>query len=910
MNSRTKMTTIVWALVPGVALALPPAQPTPETVAFLDNHPGVKAALRGDGIGAVFGASLASRGAEASTRLFVESFLQGNVDILGARGVTGDDLTYDNDLLISNGKFRVFTYNQTVFEEDGLPMHGGFIKVVLLLGATEKIVHIGSTLKHEPVGDLPNGTETAQNAIDTVDNSPEYGHLTIFSTPEEVIYNPGVEVYHRAWRFTGSDDDEHYLFFVDTTTGDIVDAIDIRLDGDISGRAEGFGTPGTGADEPGNPPVKMNLPGIEVTAVGFPSVHATEDGSGDDGTYTIQNVSGTVDVSSVLDSQWVTVVSDPGSSFSHLSDTVFGVTSPASGVDLLFNDAATPDPEETSQVNAFLAINKSHNWFKTLQENFTEIDQQILCTVNKPQGPQLPPGWRCNAWYNPGSVPPKITSAIPVPNDDICNSSAFSSIMAHEVGHFILDKFLPGMAGATGGSFHEGFGDTVASLVYDTHCLGENCYKPAHPRYDGDPPLETCARRIDAVAANHFFKDFSEARCSPIGGCEVLLNDSRCSSEIHCLGVALAGAFWDLRTAIGDAATERIFADFAACTCGVLDQRVIVEVLTADDDDGDLNTLSTHQLAITDAFEIHGWEDPTDSLGVVVEWSGPVAPYTIPVEGTDYTLNLAMFPPTVKLITTFKGGQPVTEWRLGRLLGGTETGDPGSVTAAWSGTAQNIRVRVGTTAATPCRNLHGIDIEAQSTAKYSNLQLVLEGNLVGTARCEPAGNDGGLIEGSMVDAETISARGIGSGTNAPGDLVVSGQLTTAMLETIPTGSKLEVGRLGGGGATVLSGELDGTLQIDTAFDHAVTIEGTATSMGTIDARTDLNATIDIAGAMSGDILVQGDINAVISIGGAFTGNICANNLVAGDVNGNLNFEFGIGARVCDWEVTCGGQCHS
>ena len=131
MALSTRMTTIVCALIPTIAWEVPP---TPQTVTFLDNNPGTKAALAGDGIGAVFGAPLATRGTEPTTKDFVEEFLitDGNVDILGARGVDGNDLTFNNELVISNGKFKVFTYKQTVIEEGDLLIHGGLIKAVVL----------------------------------------------------------------------------------------------------------------------------------------------------------------------------------------------------------------------------------------------------------------------------------------------------------------------------------------------------------------------------------------------------------------------------------------------------------------------------------------------------------------------------------------------------------------------------------------------------------------------------------------------------------------------------------------------------------------------------------------------------------------------------------------------------------
>ena len=51
--------TVSLTLGSGLAFAIPPAQPRPATVTFLDNHLGAKATLSKNGIGSVFGNALA-----------------------------------------------------------------------------------------------------------------------------------------------------------------------------------------------------------------------------------------------------------------------------------------------------------------------------------------------------------------------------------------------------------------------------------------------------------------------------------------------------------------------------------------------------------------------------------------------------------------------------------------------------------------------------------------------------------------------------------------------------------------------------------------------------------------------------------------------------------------------------------
>ena len=71
-------------------------------------------------------------------------------------------------------------------------------------------------------------------------------HLTNFTNAQDadkVIFEDSSETLHRAWAFYGSDDDEAYLFFVDTSSGDIIDAYDQIFEGSVSGTVSGYATP-------------------------------------------------------------------------------------------------------------------------------------------------------------------------------------------------------------------------------------------------------------------------------------------------------------------------------------------------------------------------------------------------------------------------------------------------------------------------------------------------------------------------------------------------------------------------------------------------------------------------------------------------------------------------------------------
>ena len=83
------------------------------------------------------------------------------------------------------------------------------------------------------------------------------------------------------------------------------------------------------------------------------------------------------------------------------------------------------------------------------------------------------------------------------------------------------------------------------------------------------------------------------------------------TGAIHTDGTILGGAFWDLRVAT-DLQTTRDLAHFAKygtpddADLGICYSEWFLEVLIADDDDGDLNNGTPHFNQIVDAFNNHG----------------------------------------------------------------------------------------------------------------------------------------------------------------------------------------------------------------------------------------------------------------------------------------------------------------
>ena len=413
----------------------------------------------------------------------------------------------------------------------------------------------------------------------------------------------------------------------------------------------------------------------------------------------------------------------------------------------------------------------------------------------------------------------------------------------------------------------------------------------------------------------------------------------------HCEGLALGGAFWDLRESIGASAAERIFADFLFVTDGSvddhLDASVVAEVLAADeDDDGDITNGTVHSAAICEAFGLHGWTCPApgvDDETIVVNWIGPAGTPN-KTEG-DYAVHFEFDPPHVTLNTTTKNGVDVVSWQVGRVQ---LTADPascpnppchldlGRVGADWvvTGGPRNISVQIGDPddASKKCRNVNIIDIPSQDAdnpsgpTTWSNIRLELSnGSLLGRAQCfANSGNAGGRISGTVIGgAKRVLAHAIGLGASESGTLTISGNIMEMVLGTLPSGSTITASWIEED--VTISGSLEGILQVGTLQRSSggiriggdllgtVTLTAPGGYPGPIRANGSIVGDITVMnGDMGGDIIANADgdgggsILGQVTVSGTFNGNICGDNISPSDpLPANIHINpFGPCARIC------------
>lgn len=559
---RTWTTLVLSGAVAAAALAA--ANPSSQPPASLNvgwnklvaDHPTVLAARADRNTIGFFGTPMADG---ASAEAAAEQWL---ADYGAAFGVSNLQLVQTGAYDIGFGRFRVFMYGQMI---DGLPVEYGVGRLLVRDAATPQVVYAAGRFAPATAATLAPATVSADTALQVAQQDPRYAALPRWSTPVQVVYmGEGAWIEPtRAWKFVGENPDPaqraKYTFFVDATTGALLNARDEILHIDVEGTVSGLASPGTLPDIASNPPAQSPMPEVRV-GIGANEVFADRLGA-----FLIPNSgSSNVNVSTGLSSgRWATVNDLTGPTLSLTANVA-----PITPADLILN--TSPNELTTAQVNAYLHTNLIHNYFRD-RSSFSPIDISLPVNVNLNDV--------CNAFFDGAS-----TNFFQ--SGGGCVNTAFSTVVAHEYGHFIVNRLGLGQGG-----FGEGFSDVVAMLLYDTGTVGEQF------RTSGG-----------------FVRQPSTAnRQYPCSG-----------SAVHFCGEILGGVWWDIRenfeSAYGAPALDlvrQLQVDWAQITIGGLGNNfknsahpfTAIEVLTVDDDDGELANGTPNYDLIKAAFVAHGIGD-------------------------------------------------------------------------------------------------------------------------------------------------------------------------------------------------------------------------------------------------------------------------------------------------------------
>lgn len=224
-----------------------------------------------------------------------------------------------------------------------------------------------------------------------------------------------------------------------------------------------------------------------------------------------------------------------------------------------------------AQLTTFVHANRVKEYARRFAPDLKFLDAQLLARVNIDS--------TCNA-FSDGETINFFRSS------ERCeNTARLADVVYHEFGHALhWQSLIPGV-GAFDGAFSEGLADYLAATITDDPAMGVGFFY-------ADEPL----RHIDPEDFEHRWP--------------------RDVAEIHHTGLIFAGAMWDLRKELvklhgyeeGVALADRLF--YAAVQRASSIPATYVEILAADDDDGDLENGTPHECLINTAFgALHGLRD-------------------------------------------------------------------------------------------------------------------------------------------------------------------------------------------------------------------------------------------------------------------------------------------------------------
>ncbi|MBX2973641.1 MAG: hypothetical protein KF797_11095 [Flavobacteriales bacterium] len=317
---------------------------------------------------------------------------------------------------------------------------------------------------------------------------------------------------------------------------------------------------------PGNPldaPVEVGLPDLEVS-LGTTGFHTDITG------YVSTGIEGPVQGTFALRGRWASVsTNNTTPSFTRTLNGGFS--------DVSFNNAAN-----LRERSAYVYVNQIHAHQKAVLPTFTGMDLQMptrldLVTDN------------CNAFYDGSSINFYAEA-------NGCRSLAtINDVVYHEYGHGINDKFYLSLSSNfINGAMNEGYADVWAFTLTENPLLGRGM------RLNED---NSFIRRYDI-----------DPKVYPV----------HIVGEVHADGEIIAGAWWDTYRLLGNdmGLTLDLFAHaypgLQAHTFngneGQAFRDVLLDVLQADDTDGDITNGTTHGAAIVEAFALHGITLISDAL--------------------------------------------------------------------------------------------------------------------------------------------------------------------------------------------------------------------------------------------------------------------------------------------------------
>ncbi len=326
---------------------------------------------------------------------------------------------------------------------------------------------------------------------------------------------------------------------------------------DITGTVSTMATPGTQADSASNPETSQPAKYMRIqhsTGVVYTDVN---------GNFTIPGAAPAQNVNLSYAGLYSNVDDVPSGTQYTLSVPLV----PGPGNAVLLNPG--PVDTVTAQANIFNHTSTVRDYIRRIVPTDATADRVFTGHANINS--------TCNAYYDGASI--NFYAA-----GGSCNNTAFSTVIAHEQGHWLNDLY-----GTFNGSdgMGEGNGDVFALYVFDTPLNGQGFFTSGGSVRSGLNTRQFCGD------------------CSP-----------GCYGEVHSDGEVWMGAAWKVRanlnTALGNTTGDLVADQLFMGWMNGYDQREIRSIielqwLILDDDDANLANGTPHMVPIRNGFAAQGF---------------------------------------------------------------------------------------------------------------------------------------------------------------------------------------------------------------------------------------------------------------------------------------------------------------
>ncbi len=494
----------------------------------------------------------------------IRSFLHDHATLFG---IAADDveLIFATDLLTRDA--TVLAYRQV---RDGIPVEHSALRFLTRPDSEtgeRVLVYAAGHIALEPVGGFAEVQIDSETALQRA-QSQWRGSSDLKWQPARLVIEASASrrsesrlVYRIVATGMRPEQVEDWAITVDPESGQIIEVKNQILHVDVEGNVSAQATTGDEPDTATNPPQSVPLEGLNVSISGGAS--AVSQAGGD---FVIPH--GGVDPVQVLANltgQWCSVINIDGANLSS-SSTV----TPPGPANLVMNPVY--DPKTLAEVNAYLYTHLTHDFIRSRTTGVPGIDVPITANVNILD--------TCNAFFSPGEQSINFFQ-----EGGGCVNTSFASVVAHEYGHFIVNRL-----GLAQGGFGEGYSDVVSMLQFDDPIIGRGFLGPG-----------TQVR--DPVAANIQYP------CP--------------STSVHTCGQILGSVFWLIREGFGTLlgsqqgleVTQQLFVDWSLVTIGGVGDssahpETAIEILTLDDNDGNLGNGTPNFQMLCDVFTNHSIDCP------------------------------------------------------------------------------------------------------------------------------------------------------------------------------------------------------------------------------------------------------------------------------------------------------------